>query len=173
MLPRLQRGTKRRTKTDTVGKSTPRISTHSFIFGFALVLVVACAVFLGGRSFTRPTLNGKKYVKLSESHWLISASERDNFLRDPERVYDGFRLKPLSNKSTNKIDGLVISWLSQDSPLRAGGFREGDVIIKINGSDVGTVERALNLLNEVKVSKRLTINYKRDGQELKKTFDFK
>jgi S1-C subfamily serine protease len=56
--------------------------------------------------------------------------------------------------------------------MYAAGFRKEDRILKVNGTPIGTMGRAVNLVHEIKACNRLTVQIQRGDQVIDYQFDF-
>lgn len=66
----------------------------------------------------------------------------------------------------NAADSNVVGKVSDKSPAKEAGLKEGDRIIKLNGTAVNTRQDIGKFIDQIKQNK-VTITVKRNGQELK------
>lgn len=57
--------------------------------------------------------------------------------------------------------------------MYAAGFRKDDRILKVNGTQIGTMSRAVNLIHEIKASSQLTVQVQRGDKIIDYQFDFR
>jgi type II secretory pathway component PulC len=101
----------------------------------------------------------------------LSRTEKDRYLSDPKAVARDVVLQP--HPASGAVEHLRLSYMAPGSPLERGGFREGDRILKVNGTPVGSVERAVNLAAEIRAADVVTVDLLRDGRPVKLRFEFR
>ncbi len=81
--------------------------------------------------------------------------------QDQEKAtaYAGFGLKPAEGGQ-----GFEITMVQADSPAEKGGFKVGDVIVKLNGMDVSQ-DLLVKHVKKGKPGDSVTFTVKRDGKE--------
>lgn len=84
----------------------------------------------------------------------------------PDRQQDGYMLG-FTPKATEAAaaDSNVVAKVSDKSPAKEAGLKEGDRIIKLNGTAVNTRQEIGTFIDGIKQNK-VTITVKRDGKEL-------
>jgi type II secretory pathway component PulC len=118
-------------------------------------------------------LRSKGCIKVREGEWVVDAALQEKARQHPETIVDQYRLKPvLLDKSELKIDGVEISFLSADSFLRRVEFQQGDRIVAVNRRRLETVERAMNLMNEVLGARHVVVEFVRNGKILEHKVSF-
>lgn len=103
---------------------------------------------------------------------VLSRAEKDRYLADGKAVARDVMLQP-HPPSGPAVDYLVLAHMEPGSPLEAGGFRVGDRILKLNGTPIGTLERALNLAAELRRADAVEVELLRDGRPLTFHFHFR
>ena len=96
-----------------------------------------------GKTITRPKL-GIEFADITNSYLLY----RNGIMLDKD-------IK----------DGIVVITVSSDSPASNSGFQKGDVITKMDNTDVKNTSHFRYLLYKHKVGDTVTIKYIRDGKE--------
>jgi len=91
---------------------------------------------------------------------------------DLTRVTRQITLKPNPGKEPESVRDLSIFKLAEESPMYAAGFCKDDRILKVNGTPIGTMSRAVNLVHEIKACNRLTVQVQRGDQIIDYQFDF-
>lgn len=85
----------------------------------------------------------------------------------PNRQQDGYMLGFTPKvPEANAADSNVVGKVSDKSPAKEAGLKEGDRIIKLNGTAVNTRQDIGKFIDQIKQNK-VTITVKRNGQELK------
>ena len=107
------------------------------------------------------------------------ASPRNSTLksRDPDAIADDFRQRIASNPQTVLNDvGLAATpegYKLQDTmmpELRRAGLKPGDLVVRVNGNKVGSVERDRDLFDDIVASGRARIEVMRDGSLIVMSF---
>ncbi len=109
---------------------------------------------------------------MSERHWIVRNAAKHEHLCDVARATAAVRLDPVYDASGRTIRALRIAGLSADSPAALAGFQVDDLVLRVNGSPIETLQRAVNLVHEIQQSSGLTVDVDRKGQMLSYAFDF-
>lgn len=104
-------------------------------------------------------------------------AEAETSANDPEAVIAGYRERIQANPQT-VLDGLGLEATeagyrvgeSASNGVRRAGLKLGDVVEKVNGQQVGNIERDRDLFDEVAASGRARIEVVRDGQRVVMSF---
>ncbi len=145
----------------------------------ALLPIAALAFLLAGILFFRspfPRDPGKAdpvhTQRVEGNRWVVARPEKDAYLNDLARVTKQIMLKPVRTQENGPVTHLSISKLAESSPMYAAGFRIDDLILQVNGTPIGTMGRAVNLVHEIKACNRLTVQVQRGDQIIDYQFDF-
>jgi len=122
---------------------------------------------LSPRSLIQETANPN-----GENFWRVTAGARDAYFSDSKRTTEEIHLQPIMGDDAHSVNELVISHLNADSPIYAAGFREQDVIVKVQDTPIGTLSRAVNLIHEIRHCSQLTVQVRRGGELRKYRFVF-
>jgi membrane-associated protease RseP (regulator of RpoE activity) len=122
-----------------------------------------------GRKPSSPRIETRK---LDGNRWIVSRLDRDSYLNDLARATKQITLKPFPGQEPNSVTDIKILKIAEESPMYAAGFRKGDRILKVNGTPITTMSRAVNLVHEVKACDRLTVQVQRGDQIIDYQFDF-
>lgn len=143
----------------------------------AVILAIAFLVSRNGnKSETSPRPSSVDKVetrKVEGNHWVVSRRERENYLRDLAAVTNQISLKPSPGKEENSVTELTIVGIAEGCPMHFAGFRKDDRILRINGTPVMTMERALNLVHEIKAAETLTVQVQRGDKLIDYQFEFR
>lgn len=120
-----------------------------------------------GRAAERPAVR-----QLGEHEWAVSRTLRSAVLSRRAEVVAQVDLLPHPGAEPDSVTHLTIARLDPESPLYAAGFRKDDEVLGVNGTPIGTMGRALNLIHEVEASPRLTVQVRRHGSLLTYQFEF-
>ena len=104
-----------------------------------------------------------RIIRVSEDHWIVPRSIRDDYLRDRQHLNCDLRLKPIEGDNVGEVRSLVIDFVENNSPMHAAGFRKGDRILEVNGLPIATMSRALSLVQDVLRCDVLTVRVERKG----------
>lgn len=110
--------------------------------------------------------------RISANRWVVSKKDRDGYLANLVGATRQITLKPNPGKEPESVADLTVFKLAEESPMYAAGFRKDDRIMKVNGTPIRTMNRAVNLVHEIKACNRLTVQVQRDDQLIDYQFDF-
>jgi S1-C subfamily serine protease len=103
----------------------------------------------------------------------VSKLDKDSYLQDLAGVTKQITLKPNAGKEVDSVTDLSILKVAEGSPMYVAGFRKHDRILKVNGTPIDTMSRAVNLIHEIKACSQLTVQVQRGGQIIDYQFDFR
>lgn len=89
-------------------------------------------------------------------------------LNNQDIPYLGLRVSTVTDEIASKYSipkGIYVKSIEMDSPAMVGGIQDADVIVKINGEDVISVEQYNQMLMEMKPGEEVKITLKRQGAE--------
>ena len=94
---------------------------------------------------------------------LVAANDED----DAKRVYLGIRMQRIEGGladalSIEEDSGILVGQVMDDSPAAKAGIEEGDVIVKIDGTAVGTPEKLGELIRSKSDGEKVNIQLLRD-----------
>jgi S1-C subfamily serine protease len=75
-------------------------------------------------------------------------------------AYLGVKLKPAEDGKGFAVDGV-----NEDSPANKAGIKPEDVILKLDGKEVGELDDFVQHVRKSKPGDKLTLTIKRDGKE--------
>ena len=82
---------------------------------------------------------------------------------DPEDIFRMLRFKPRLSGAT--VDGFFVEAAGAQAVFAQAGFRPGDVVLAVNGTQLTSIERAAELGQRLKSADRLTIELERGGEK--------
>lgn len=102
--------------------------------------------------------------EVGDNRWLVSSdmveSIRENFSSQ-------LRLAQLSPRLVDgKTDGFLVRNISRRSILSKMGLKRGDVVINVNNIMLDSPEKALQIFQQLREARRLTVAVERDGKPL-------
>ncbi len=111
---------------------------------------------------------GSGIRSLGENRWTISQAEIDKARGNLGTLLKQARMEPyIVNGQT---EGFVVRMIRPRSLLANLGMKVGDVVSSVNGVELNSPEKALQIFQQLREAKRLTVNLTR-GQE-NMTFEY-
>lgn len=149
------------------------LSTRALIVAFAGLALFALVLVTRREEYRAPGQPQRVLSRLvSEYHWQIAPVAKDEYLGDVERITREIHLLPTMSAKENTVTFLRIVHLSEKSPMFSAGFRVDDRILKLNARPIGSLERAINLIHEIKACNHLTVQVQRGDKIIDYQFDF-
>lgn len=112
---------------------------------------------------------GGEVRNVGENRWLISRnmgeSVRDNFVAQMRLV----QMQPRTQ--AGKIDGFVIQRIDSHSVLGQLGLKPGDVIIDVNNTKLDSPEKGLQIVQQLREARRITLAVERDNQPMSFSYE--
>ncbi len=102
----------------------------------------------------------------------MSHVDKETYLKNLAAVTKHITMKPNPGRDENSVTDLSIFKIAEESPMYAAGFRKGDSVLKVNGTPVSTMGRAINLVHEIRACNQLTVQVQRGDQIIDYRFDF-
>jgi general secretion pathway protein C len=133
-------------------------------------VVQAAPVGKGGNDGAPPAvalLNGVK--QLSDNDYEIPRAEIDKTLSNLNDVAMQARIVPAFKDG--QAQGFKLFSIRPDSIYTKIGIQNGDVIKRINGFDLNSPEKALEIYSKLKESSRIDIEVERNGASVRKTYN--
>lgn len=107
---------------------------------------------------------GGDVKNVGENRWLISRTMgetvRDNFAAQMRLV----QMQPRTQ--AGKIDGFVIQRIDSQSVLSRLGLKIGDVVIDVNNTKLDSPEKGLQIVQQLREARRITLAVERDNQPM-------
>ena len=114
-------------------------------------------------------LNGVKQI--TENDYEIPRAEIDKTLANLNDVAMQARIVPAFKDGV--AQGFKLFSIRPDSIYSKIGIQNGDVIKRINGFDLNSPEKALEIYSKLKESSRIDIEVERNGAAVRKTYNVK
>lgn len=102
-------------------------------------------------------------VKADNGKVTVSKQKVDSTLQDLNQVIQQARMVP--NYEAGQVDGFKIFGIRSGSIFQDLGLQNGDVINRINGTQIDSLEKALPMLQLLKTESSYTIDITRKGQK--------
>lgn len=107
--------------------------------------------------------------KVGANSYQIEQGEFDKALSNVARLMTEARAVPEMDGSGNTV-GFKIVYIKSDSLFEKIGIERMDVLTRINGYELNTPEKALQLFSKLKTASQFTIDINRDGKPV--TLDY-
>lgn len=107
--------------------------------------------------------------QLSENNYEVDRSEIDNTLNDLNKVAMQARIVPAFKDG--KAQGFKLFSIRPNSLYSKIGVQNGDVIKRINGFELNSPEKALEVYTKMKDANRIDIEIERNGSVVRKTYN--
>ena len=105
-------------------------------------------------------------VKVDDYNYKLPRKSLDQVLADPQMMR-GVRAVP--SMRNGKVDGIKLYAIRPYSPYAALGFTNGDTVRAVNGFEIDSVTRAVELFQELKDAKELRFELARRGKPVELT----
>lgn len=116
-----------------------------------------------------PSPSGIKAV--AENQYEVPRAEIDRTLSNLNEVAMQARIVPAFKDG--QAQGFKLFSIRPDSIYSKIGVQNGDVIKRINGFDLNSPEKALEVYSKLKESNRIEIELERNGQAIRKQYDIR
>jgi membrane-associated protease RseP (regulator of RpoE activity) len=120
---------------------------------------------------TPVTVDLTKIKKINDTTYEISRDLVDSVLANPMGIAKGARVVPAVKDG--KPAGFKLYAIRPSSIFAALGFENGDTIVKINGMDMTSADKALEVYTKLRDAKKLTVIIERQGKTVTLTYTIK
>jgi hypothetical protein len=107
--------------------------------------------------------------QLDENLWKVSVVERDEFFQNLDSYLQESSLVAYYNRG--RFAGLKIKQLSEDSLPGKRGLKRYDIVTKVNGMTISSLEQLKMILQRETTNRRFTVSILRLGQPLDLTYE--
>lgn len=123
------------------------------------------------------TVEGIGYaIPMKDAISIINELMNREVLNDDEKGYLGISGRTISEELSEAYGfpvGVLVSEVSESGAAKAAGIKQGDVITKINGNKVSTIEQVQNKVNNTKAGTEITVTIARSQEGEYKEQDVK
>jgi len=105
---------------------------------------------------------------LGNNRWQISRDEVEKARGNLGQLLKQARMEP--NVVNGQTEGFVVRMIRPNTLLAKLGLRVGDVVSEINGVGLDSPEKALQIMQQLREAKRLSVNLTRGGEKM--VFDY-
>ncbi|MBI2412415.1 MAG: hypothetical protein HYV24_04310 [Deltaproteobacteria bacterium] len=102
--------------------------------------------------------------KISENEWAIDQGALVNSLNNISTVLTDARMTP--KVANGAVEGFLVTEIKPRGVFDAVGLKNGDVLKRINGFDIDTPEKAVQVLSGLKGETRMEIDLVRGGKNM-------
>lgn len=113
----------------------------------------------------------KGVKKVGPYEYHIDRALLDENLRDLTKL--GMEARIIPNYVDGKYQGFRVVGIRPDSLYRAIGLESGDLVTRVNGQDIDTPNKAIQLFEELRNSPTITLDIERRGQKVTLTYKVK
>lgn len=107
--------------------------------------------------------SGSRYTeKVAENSWVIDQKAVEGSLNDMSRVMTDARLTPKA--SDGRVEGFLVTEIKPRGIFDAIGLKNGDVLTKINGYDIDSPEKAVQVLSALRGQTNIDLDILRAGK---------
>jgi serine protease Do len=122
---------------------------RNLIAGTPVGSEVMLGILRGGKTLTIPV----KVGNLDDATKIMASAIRDKL---------GIDARPLSEKEQSRYgldrdQGVAINWINPKGPLGREGFEVDDIILGVNGQQIGNVDDLVNIANILQSGQKITI----------------
>lgn len=96
--------------------------------------------------------------------YQIDRSFLDEQLQDMNKLSRDARVIPNYDRESGTYKGFKLIGVRPNSMYRALGIRSGDVILQVNGEEIDSPTKALELFNKLQTSNKIALDVKRRGK---------
>lgn len=130
-------------------------------------LVIIKPVVSSAVSTTTPAA-GSGISSLGDNRWSVSRDEVEKARGNLNQLLKSARLEP--NIVNGQTEGFTVKMIRPKSLLAQLGIRRGDNVTRVNGVELNSPEKALQIFQQLREAKRLTVDLKRGSENL--TYDY-
>jgi len=103
--------------------------------------------------------------QVSEWEYQIDRARLNEELQDLGKLGRDARVMPNYDRESGTYQGFKLIGVKPNSLYRSIGIRSGDVLMQVNGQELSTTGKALELFNQLQNSSNITIDIMRNGQK--------
>ncbi len=107
---------------------------------------------------------GEGVRSLGENRWLLPREEVEKARASMNELLRQARMEP--NIVDGRTEGFVVRMIQPRSLLANLGIQRGDVVMQVNGVDLDSPEKALQIFQQLREAKNITLSLTRGGNRL-------
>lgn len=125
---------------------------------------------LAGRRGPAPGARGYRFAAPAPFAWHEGDGSGSVFMVGPSRNFLGVEVHPMSAElreyfKAPRDAGLLVNRVVEDSPAEKAGLKAGDVIVSVDGNEIGRVGDISRALNDREAGDTVDVKVLRDGSE--------
>lgn len=138
--------------------------------GGALLDINGNVIGINSVKYADTSVEGIGYaIPMTDAIPIINELMNREVLKDDEKGYLGIKGRTVTESISQAYGfpiGVLVSEVSEDGAAAKAGIKQGDVITKINGAKVTTIEQVQNKVSNTKVGTEITVTISRsqDGE---------
>ncbi len=105
---------------------------------------------------------------LGQNRWVIPRSEAERARSNLGELLKSAHLVP--NVVNGSTEGFMVRMIRPDSLLAQLGLRVGDVVMQVNGVELSSPEKALQIFTQLRDARNISLGLVRGGEQL--SFDY-
>lgn len=105
---------------------------------------------------------------VGENQWMVDRQVAENARSNLGELLKSARMEP--NVVNGNTEGFVVRMIQPGSLLANLGIRRGDVIMEVNGVELSSPEKALQIFQQLREARHISIGLQRDGAPM--NFDY-
>ncbi len=119
---------------------------------------------------TRPKENSSQGIRAAgENRWLISRNEIEKARGDLNQLLKSARFQPKIVQGVTQ--GFLVRSVRSKSLLAQLGIKRGDLIKEVNGVPLDSPEKALQVFQQLREAKKVSVNLLRKGKPLTYSYE--
>jgi general secretion pathway protein C len=112
---------------------------------------------------------GAEVRDVGENRWLISRNTMESVR---ENFADQLRLAQMQPRTVDgKTDGFLVRRINPRSLLSKLGIQRGDVILDVNNIKLDSPEKALQVFQQLREARQISVAVERDGQPMSFSYE--
>jgi general secretion pathway protein C len=111
---------------------------------------------------------GEAVRSIGENRWSISREEAERARGNLNELLKQARMEP--RIIDGRTDGFVVRMIQPRSLLALLGIQRGDVLMQVNGVELDSPEKALQIFQQLREARNISIGLVRDGERM--NFDY-
>ncbi len=116
------------------------------------------------RKSTRPQSAGAGIRPVGENRWEISQEEVEKARGNLNELLKQARMEP--HIVNGQTEGFVVRMIQRNSLLAKLGIRRGDVVMQVNGVELDSPEKALQIFQQLREARNINIGLSRNGERM-------
>lgn len=108
---------------------------------------------------------------LGENRWALSANEAEKARNNIASLIKQVRVEPYLVQG--KTEGFIVKRIQRGTLLTQMGLKRGDILFAVNGTSLDSPEKGLQIFQQLREAKNLSVDLQRAGQRLNFQYEIK